>query len=95
MSNLPNYFENNHFLYYSEWVGASRSLTQRTTGCTPGIRTPAGEGYKRFSVLQVQTGPRTHPASCKIRTWGSSQEEKRPGRSVGQPTPSSAEVKRV
>ena len=40
----------------------------------------------------VQTGPGAHPASCKMGTE-SFPGIKRPGRGVGHPLPSSAEVK--
>ena len=45
----------------------------------------------RFSA-PFQTGPVAHPASCTMGT-GSFPEVKRPGRGVGHPPPSSAEVK--
>jgi hypothetical protein len=54
----------------------------------PGIESWLGA---RFSV-PVQTGPGAHPASCTMGT-GSFAGVKRPGRGVGHPPPSSAEVK--
>jgi len=45
----------------------------------------------RFSA-PVQTGPEAHPASYRLGT-GSFSGVKRTGRSVGHPSPSSAEVK--
>ena len=48
-------------------------------------------GGTRFSA-PVQSVPWLHPASCIMGT-GSLPGLKRPGRGVGYPTPSSAEVK--
>jgi len=54
----------------------------------PGIESRWGA---RFSA-PVQTGSGAHPASCTIDT-ASVPGEKRPGRGVDRPPPSSAEVK--
>jgi hypothetical protein len=43
----------------------------------------------------VQTGPRTHPTSCKMGTGSLSQGVKRPERGVDHPPPSSTEDKEI
>jgi hypothetical protein len=60
----------------------------------PGIESQWVEWGAARYFTHVQTGPRTHPASCRMGT-GSFPEVKRPGRGADHPTPSKVTSSRI
>jgi hypothetical protein len=62
------------FVLYGYGAGVAQSVWCLATGCTIGVRSPAGA--KDFSsVLCVQTGSGAHPACCTMGTGGSFPRE--------------------